>query len=314
MPIVIYCENRQKWNGSLRKLHELLRMGDLAAFVGIVDDGGFAESARRRGMSASTLSRSVARLEEQLGVTLLRRTTRSIEITPEGSAVLAEAREILNRSETLQEIATSGQTPAGPLRVNAPVPLVLHVIAPRLASFRAEHPGIQLTIDMTDTLVDLIGSHADVAIRLGKLPDSDMLHRPLGRTAWKLVASPDYLDRNGWPETPDDLVQLEQVRFAVPDHINTLRFTNQEEAVSLMPSVTASNGEAVRQMVLNGLGIARFSDFMVTEDLRAGRLVELFPGQLAADPLEISALYLTRVSGLRRLGVFLDWLGSIVGE
>ena len=289
-------------------------MGDLAAFVGIVDDGGFAESARRRGVSASTLSRSVARLEEQLGVTLLRRTTRSIEITPEGSAVLAEAREILNRGETLQEIATSGQTPAGPLRVNAPVPFVLHVLAPRLASFRAEHPGIQLTIDMTDTLVDLIGSHADVAIRLGKLPDSDMLHRPLGRTAWKLVASPDYLDRNGWPETPDDLAQLEQVRFAVPDHINTLRFTNQEEAVSLMPSVTASNGEAVRQMVLNGLGIARFSDFMVTEDLRAGRLVELLPGQLDADPLEISALYLTRVSGLRRLGVFLDWLGSIVGE
>lgn len=81
-----------------------------------------------------------------------------------------------------------------------------------------------------------------------------------------------------------------------------------------MPSVTASNGEAVRQMVLNGLGIARFSDFMVTEDLRAGRLIELFPGQLAAEPLEISALYLTRISGLRRLGVFLDWLGSITQE
>ena len=185
----------------MQKLHELLRMGDLAAFVGIVDDGGFAESARRRGVSASTLSRSVTRLEEQLKVTLLRRTTRSIEITPEGAAVLAEAREILDRSETLQEIATSGQAPAGPLRVNAPVPYVLHVLAPRLAEFRAEYPGIQLSIDMTDALVDLIGSHADVAIRLGQLPDSDMLHRPLGRTAWKLVAAPEYLDRNGAENT-----------------------------------------------------------------------------------------------------------------
>lgn len=295
----------------MQKVHELLRMGDLAAFVGIVDDGGFAESARRRGVSASTLSRSVTRLEEQLNVTLLRRTTRSIEITPEGAAVLAEAREILDRSESLQEIATSGQAPAGPLRVNAPVPYVLHVLAPRLPEFRAQYPDIQLSIDMTDTLVDLIGSHADVAIRLGPLPDSEMLHRPLGRTAWKLVAAPAYLDRHGWPETPADLAKLEQVRFAMPEHINTLRFANHKAPVRVSPALTAGNGEAVRQLVLNGLGIARFSDFMIAEDLRAGRLVELFPGELDVEPLDISALYLTRVSGLRRLGVFLDWLGTI---
>lgn len=296
----------------MQKLHELLRMGDLAAFVGIVDDGGFAESARRRGVSASTLSRSVTRLEEQLKVTLLRRTTRSIEITPEGAAVLAEAREILDRSEALQEIATSGQAPAGPLRVNAPVPFVLHVLAPRLAEFRAHYPGIQLSIDMTDTLVNLIGSHADVAIRFGRLPDSEMLHRPLGQTAWKLVATPEYLDRHGWPERPADLGRLEQVRFAMPDHINALRFAGHPDPVVVPTALTASNGEAVRQLVLGGLGIARFSDFMIAEDMRAGRLVELLPGQLEAEPLEISALYLTRVSGLRRLGVFLDWLGTLM--
>ena len=286
-------------------------MGDLAAFVGIVDDGGFAESARRRGVSASTLSRSVTRLEEQLKVTLLRRTTRSIEITPEGAAVLAEAREILDRSETLQEIATSGRAPAGPLRVNAPVPYVLHVLAPRLAEFRATYPDIQLSIDMTDTLVDLIGSHADVAIRLGQLPDSDMLHRPLGRTSWKLVAAPGYLDRNGWPKTPADLARLEQVRFSAPDHINTLSFIGTTEPVEVPGSVTANNGEAVRQLVLAGMGVARFSEFMIAEDIRAGRLVEMFAGQLAVEPLDVSALYLTRVSGLRRLGAFLEWLETI---
>ncbi|MFC7292922.1 LysR family transcriptional regulator [Hirschia litorea] len=294
-------------------MHELLRMGDLAALVGIVDDGGFAESARRKGVSASTLSRSVTRLEEQLQVTLLRRTTRSIEITPEGAAVLVEAREILDRSETLQDIATIGQKPAGLLRVNAPVPYVLHVLAPHLPQFRLAYPDIQLSIDMTDSLVDLIGSHADVAIRLGRLPDSQMLYRPLGRTAWKLVASPSYLDLHGWPETPADLEQLEQVRFAIPEHINTLRFMNYDSPVYVPAALTAGNGEAVRQLVLNGLGIARFSDFMIAEDLSAGRLVELFPNQLDADPLDISALYLTRASGLRRLSVFLDWLGSISG-
>jgi len=242
---------------------------------------------------------------------LLRRTTRSIEITPEGTAVLAEAREILNRSETLQGIATSGQAPAGPLRVNAPVPYVLHVLAPRLTEFHAKYPDIQLSIDMTDTLVDLIGSHADVAIRLGQLPDSDMLHRPLGRTSWKLVSTPEYLDRQGWPETPVDLARLEQVRFAAPDHINTLRFAGLAEPVTVPPAVTAGNGEAVRRMVLGGLGIARFSEFMIADDIQAGHLVGLFTSQLQAEPLAISALYLTHVSGLRRLGVFLDWLEAL---
>jgi DNA-binding transcriptional LysR family regulator len=311
MPAAICCDNRHVWNGSLQNPHELLRMGDLAAFVGIVDDGGFAESARRRGVSASTLSRSVTRLEEQLKVTLLRRTTRLIEITPEGAAVLAEAREILDRSESLQEIATSGRAPAGPLRVNAPVPFVLHVLAPRLAEFHAQYPDIKLSIDMTDTLVDLIGSHADVAIRLGRLPDSEMLHRPLGRTPWKLVATPEYLDRHGWPKTPADLARLEQVRFAMPEHINTLRFAGHADPIAVPAAITAGNGEAVRQLVLGGLGIARFSDFMIAKDIAAGRLVELFPGQLQSEPLDITALYLTRISGLRRLGVFLDWLGKL---
>lgn len=296
----------------MQNLHELPRMGDLTAFVGIVDDGGFAESARRRGVSASTLSRSVTRLEQQLGVILLRRTTRFVEITPEGAAVLAAARDILDRTECLQEIANSGQAPAGPLRINAPVPFVLHVLAPRLAEFRALYPDIELTIDMTDTLVDLIGSHADIAIRFGRLSDSGMLHRPLGSTAWKLVAAPDYLDSHLWPETPADLSKLEQVRFATPEHINSLRFANHSASIIVPPALTAGNGEAVRQLVLGGLGIARFSDFMVAEDIAAGRLVELLPGQLQAEPLEISALYLTRISGLRRLSVFLDWLGTLL--
>jgi DNA-binding transcriptional LysR family regulator len=187
------------------------------------------------------------------------------------------------------------------------------VLAPRLAEFHAQYPDIQLSIDMTDTLVDLIGSHADVVIRLGQLPDSDMLHRPLGRTNWKLVTTPEYLDRNGWPKTPADLEQLEQVRFAAPDHINTLRFAGLSTPVTVPTALTAGNGEAVRQMVLGGLGIARFSDFMIADDIQAGRLIELFPGQLDTDPLNISALYLTRVSGLRRLGVFLDWVGNISG-
>ncbi|MBS8225176.1 LysR family transcriptional regulator [Vannielia litorea] len=307
-----FCVNKQFRNGLLRRTHELPQTRDLAAFVAVVEDGGFAEAGRRLGMAPSTLSRTVTRLEDLLGLTLLRRTTRSIELTPEGRDLLDAARGILARTEALSDLAASSRRPRGPLRVNAPVPFVLHAIAPRLSEFHAAYPEVQLTLDMTDSLVDLIGSHADVAIRFGPLPDSDMLHRKLGRTPWKLVAAPEYLDRTGWPSSPQDLTKLEQVRFAAPDHINSLRFKGVTGPLPIPTSVVAGNGEAARRLVLGGLGIARFSDFMVAEDLAKGRLVELFPEDLEAEPLDITALYLTPTAGLRRLAVFLDWVGGLL--
>lgn len=291
--------------------HDLPQTADLAAFIAVIEDGGFAEAGRRLGAAPSTLSRTVTRLEAQLKVTLLRRSTRGSELTPEGRDLLEAAREIVARTEALSDLATGARAPRGPLRVNAPVPFVLHVIAPRLAEFHARYPEIGLTVDMTDSIVDLIDAHADVAIRFGPLPDSDLLHRPLGRAEWRLVAAPDYLARGARPERPADLAALEQVRFSSPAHINDLRFHDLADPVSPRVSVTAANGEAVRQLVLGGMGIARFSDFMIDADIASGRVVELFPGQLDIPPLAISALYLTRASGLRRLGVFLDWLADV---
>lgn len=293
-------------------MHELPQTRDLAAFVAVVEDGGFAEAGRRLGVAPSTLSRTVTRLENLLGLTLMRRTTRSIELTPEGRDLLDAARSILAHTEALTDLAASSENPRGPLRINAPVPFVLHMLAPRLAEFHAAYPEVQLTLDMTDSLVDLIGSHADIAIRFGPLPDSDMLHRKLGRTPWKLVAAPGYLDRMGWPSSPQDLSKLEQVRFAAPEHINTLQFKGLPTPLSLRTSVVAGNGEAARRLVLGELGIARFSDFMVADDIQAGHLVELFAGELEVEPLDITALYLTPAAGLRRMAVFLDWVGEIL--
>lgn len=294
-------------------MHELPQTRDLAVFVAVVRDGGFAGAARRFGTAPSTLSRALSRLEAQLGVTLLRRTTRSLELTPEGRDLFDAAREIIERTESLVDRARGSRAPRGPLRVNAPVPWVLHALAPRLPEFRARYPEIDLTLEMTDDVVDLFGAQADVAIRFGPLSDSGLLRRPLGRARWRLVAAPAYLRRRGVPETPDDLTGAEQVRFQTPPHLNTLRFVGRPEPVPVPAAITAGNGEAVRHLVLAGMGIARFSDFMIAEDLGEGRLVELLPGQLDADPLEISAVYLTRATGLRRLGAFLDWVSEWAG-
>lgn len=295
-------------------MHELPQTRDLAAFVAVVEDGGFAEAGRRLGVAPSTLSRTVSRLESQLEVTLLRRSTRAIELTPEGRQLLRAALDILRQAEALSDLAQGSRAPRGPLRVNAPVPFVMHVIAPHLHAFHARYPQVEISLDMTDRLVDLIDSHADVAIRFGRLDNSDLLHRRLGRLSWRLCAAPDYLDRAGWPETPADLRRLEQVRFAAPDHINQLRFHGMSAPVEVPTSVSAANGEAVRGLVLGGMGLARFSDFMVERDIAEGRLVSLFPETLDAEPLDVSALYLTRTSGLRRLAVFLDWLGEVLAS
>ena len=293
---------------------QLAQTADLAAFVAVIEDGGFAEAGRRLGVAPSTLSRTVTRLEAQLAVTLLRRSTRGIEMTPEGRDLLAAAREILVRTEALADLATGSRAPRGPLRVNAPVPFVLHVIAPRLAEFHARYPQIDVTLDMTDRIVDLIDAHADIAIRVGPLQDSDILARGIGTASWRLVAAPDYLARHGHPDSPQDLALLRQVRFVAPAHINTLRFHGLSDPVAVPASVTASNGEAVRRLVLGGLGIARFSDFMIDQDIAEGRLVELFPGRIDAAPLSVTALYLVRASGLRRLAVFLDWLETLMRD
>ncbi|MBY6115319.1 LysR family transcriptional regulator [Mameliella alba] len=293
-------------------MHELPQTRDLAVFLAVIDHGGFAEAGRFLNSAPSTLSRTVSRLETELGITLLRRSTRAIELTPEGRDLMQAAREIVARAEALSELAEQGRAPRGPLRVDAPVPFVLHRIAPTLCEFHRRYPEISLTLDMNDEVIDLFGSHADVAIRFGPLRDSGMLRRRLGQSAWTLVAAPDYLERNGVPQHPEDLADLEQVRFAAPEHINDLRFDGMKEPVRPRSSVAATNGEAVRRLVLGGLGIARFSDFMVADDLAAGRLVSLFPDRLQAEPLEITALYLTRASGLRRLAVFLEWLEEVI--
>ncbi|SDE78281.1 LysR family transcriptional regulator [Limimaricola pyoseonensis] len=289
---------------------EYPELREIAAFVAVAEDGGFAEAARRLDLAPSSLSRAVAGLEARLGVTLIRRTTRRMALTPEGQELLARGRRLLEQAGELAEIGQAARVPKGPLRVNAAVPFMLHVVIPRLPAFRARYPEIELTLSMTDSVVDLIGAHADVAIRLGRLPDSELLHRRLGTSDWRLVAAPAYLDRVGRPETAEDLARLEQVRFVQPARLNDWHVAGRDAPIRPVAAAGADNGEAVRHMVLAGLGAARFSDFMIDADIAAGRVEELCPGQLDEPPLAISAVYAERASGSRRLQVFLDFLAE----
>lgn len=305
------CKKRIESTGPLPKSHELPDLKELAAFVAVSEDGGFAEAGRRLDVAPSSLSRAVAKLETRLSFRLLRRTTRRVVLTEEGATVLARARAILSSTEQLLDQRSAARAPAGIVRVNAPVPFMLHVLIPRLPEFHLRYPAIELTLDMTDNVVDLIGAHADIATRFGDLPDSELRHRKLGEAAWRLVTAPSRLAEDGQPRTIDELATRQQVRYVNPSRNNDWWFRGRVKAMRPPAAIHAENGEAVRALVLAGCGYQQFSDYMIDDDIAAGRAVSLFPEALTTTPLPVHAVYSEPAANLKRLEVFLDFLTEI---
>jgi DNA-binding transcriptional LysR family regulator len=166
-------------------------LDELLAFVRVVDSGSISAAAEQLTQTASGVSRALSRLEDKLDVTLLRRTTRRLELTEEGQAFLAQARKILDAVEDAEEqIKLRRQKPAGRLRVNAAAPFMLHAVVPLIAGFRAQYPEIQLELHSSDQIIDLLEQRTDVAIRIGPLRDSTLHARPLGSNRLRVLASP----------------------------------------------------------------------------------------------------------------------------
>ena len=307
-------KNRTKDNAPLPEAHELPDLKEITAFIAVAEDGGFAEAARRLGVAPSSLSRSVARLEARLGFDVFRRTTRQVSLTEEGATTLARARDLVETAEEFADLGSTRGKPAGVINVNAPVPFILHAIAPRIQEFCSAYPDVTVRLSMTDTLVDLISAHADVAIRFGELEDSSLLYRPLGRSAWRLVGAPSLFEACGMPEEISDLENFQQVAFMNPARLNDLWFEGRSKPVRLAPALHADNGEAVRALVLSGNGIAQFSDYMIDTDIRAGKVISLMQDKLRTPSIPVSALYAEPAGRLGRMQVFLDWLSNITAD
>ena len=253
----------------------MLDVGALIAFVAVIDTGSFSNAAERLGQTPSGVSRTIARLEQQLGMTLIHRTTRRLDLTEEGGWLLGRARRILAElEETERQAALARARPAGLVRVNAATPALDHLIAPLLADFLDAYPQVQLELTSGETIIDLIEEKADVAIRIGQLTDSTLNARRLGRSRIRVLAAPGYLERHGTPRQVEDLMKHRLVGFVAPASLNTwpLR-AGTEEGWRIAPHVTATSGETVRHLALQGAGIVSLSDFLTRADVAAGRLV-----------------------------------------
>jgi DNA-binding transcriptional LysR family regulator len=291
---------------------EVNRSGEMEVFVRAVDLGGLSAAARAFGMTPSAVSKLLARLEARLGVRLINRSTRRLQLTPEGSEFYEHALRALAEIDTAEQAAASGAAPRGRLRVNCNVPFGIHHLLPLMPRFLAAHPGVTLDVTLTDTVVDLMAERADIAIRTGPLRASQLVLRKLGESRLKIVASPAYLKRHGAPRTPDELVRHNRLAFGFARQDAGWPLRDRTGKVTTMaPSGNAlvSDGEAMRQLTLAGLGLARLAEFHVGKDIAAGRLVPVLEAFNPGDVEPISAVFLGPGGRLpARVRAFLDFL------
>ena len=253
----------------------MLSIDALHTFTVVIDSGSFSAAAVRLDQTPSGVSRTIARLEKQLGVALIQRTTRRFDLTEEGRWLLERARKLLAElHDTEQRLnARLGQV-AGLVRVNAATPVLDHLIAPLAAAFMDAYPLVRLELVSGETIVDLIEHQVDVAIRIGVLVDSSLTARPLGSSALRVLASPAYLARHGVPQRPEQLAQHRLLGFTEPASLNLWPLLHGgAEGWPVTPALAASSGETVRHLALRGAGIACLADFLSRDDVASGRLV-----------------------------------------
>ncbi len=249
-------------------------LGSLAAFVEAAEARNFTVAGRKLGISSSAVGKAVARLEDRLGVRLLHRSTRSTTLTPEGALFLERCRRIFCEVEAAeQEIAQAQAAPRGRLRVS--LPLVGMLMMPTLAAFMRAWPDIDLDLDFTDRLVDVIDEGLDAVIRAGEISDSRLMVRMLGNFRLMLVASPAYLAARGTPRRPADLADHACLhhRFATSGQLE--RWPLRGPPVDLPATMVANTIEPLIYLAEQGLGITCLPDFAIRGQIGQGTLVEV---------------------------------------
>lgn len=274
-------------------LHSQLQ--GMSAFVHSVETGSFTAAAARMGVTKSATGKSVARLEERLGVRLLNRTTRSLSLTAEGQAYYQSCLKVLEELNTAESmLASRRRSVSGTLRINLPVSFGRLCAMPVLVAVAEQNPDLDLDISFTDRRVDLVEEGIDLVVRLGDSGDQvNLAGRRIGTQRSLICASPAYLDRRGRPTGPHDLGDHDCLAFARdgrPLPWSVVGPDGRAKSLVIRPRHTVSHGEALRDATLNGLGLAYLSTWLVGDDIRHRRL-EVLPIATPAEDVPIFALW-----------------------
>ncbi|AQS87681.1 LysR family transcriptional regulator [Neoasaia chiangmaiensis NBRC 101099] len=283
-----------------------------AIFAKVAERGSFARAAEELQLSKPTISKAISRLEKSLGNALFNRNSRHMSVTETGRMLIGHASRILAEAEAAESEARGGtHRPSGLIRVAAPTTFGIRHLSPVLPAFLEKYPEIDITIDFSDSLVDLVAEGFDLALRIASLADSSLRARRLCDVRLLLVATPDYLDRIGRPAHPRDLEGLKSFVYTNNSAPGTVRLkskrTREEFVLSQASRFRADNAEAFLPALQANLGFGLFPEFMVWQGLRDGSFEEILPDWEAAG----IALYLVTSSNtLRpfRVNAFLEHL------
>lgn len=284
------------------------RSDDLELLLAVIEFGGFSAAADALNIQVARVSRAITKIEKELGTTILIRTTRRIMLTDEGKrfvdAVSVGIQSIKNAESY---ITAQGTTPQGKLRIDAASPFLFHQIVPHINAFKKAYPSIEVELNSNEGIVDLIEKRADVAIRIGRLEDSTLHAKALGKSSLFIVASPKYLAQNGLPQRPAELKNHSLIGFS---NIRALNNWPVRGLDAITPTLTASNGETIRQLALSGSGITCLSGFMVNQDIESGKLISLIDSYRVQDTDRelVNAVFYKSSSASERVTAFIEFI------
>lgn len=284
----------------------------LTAFSEAARHGSFAGAARELGQSPSAVVKSIARLERSLRVRLFHRSTRRIRLTQDGEALFERCLRILGEVEDLERVAADvRQRATGVLRIDAPIAYGRLVVLPVLARLASENPGLDIDLRLSDAYADVIGSGLDAVVRVGEIADSRLVARVFDREYMGVYGSPAYFARRGRPKQPADLERHDCVRFRVPGtgRHRPWYFRVAEKEVPFEPGTryAVNEGNGLAAAALLGLGLVQLPDYMVRDEIVAGKLEEAL-ARFRPRPLPISLVYPANRHMPRRLALLRDAL------
>lgn len=284
----------------------------LAIFVKVAERRSFVRAANELGMTQSGVSNAVNRLESELGVRLLARTTRSVGVTEDGAGFLERCRQILTSFEEAELVLSRARLKAaGRLRVDMPVAFGRLKVVPLLPAFRAEYPEVELALSFTDRYVDLVGEGIDVAIRFGDLKDSSLIARRLTRTRFGVVGAPRYFEKHGRPKRPEDIARHNCLAFIIRELgvPREWQFERKGVLIGLSPKgdISFTDGAALCAAACAGFGLAQLHDYYTDEAIAAGELEPVLR-QYGPPATPISVVYPTARHLAPKVRAFVDFL------
>ncbi len=287
----------------------------MLAFVRAAECQSFTAAGERLGISASAVGKSVARLEARLNVRLFNRSTRRISLTDEGQLFFERCQEIvLQIEEAEHELSRLSSVPRGKLRVSLPA-IGYRMLLPHLSEFVQRYPEVELELDFSDRMVDIIAEGIDVAMRSGELTDSEMMSRNLGPFRFVIVGSPDYFSRYAKPKVPEDLQQHLCLRYRFPKNGQFQHWDfNNDYSGPLPSSLSFNNLEGLLQASLRGIGVTYAPEFIVKEYLASGELISVLEDYLD-DAGKFSVVWPSSRHLLPKIRVFIDFISekNIIG-